>query len=192
MRHAVFHSFSSFFIVFAFAMIWRYHWSSLHFFPCLMGFSLSFSLNFHVHLWSTAKLNCLSLRRWTMLAMPGWQASRIAPLDGHANAGSCWHLPDEIRCPGCPPVDAPARWWGQWLCLRALQADGVRLRFRIFSMEEKHGKTLDPLAEVHVLSQVEWHMFPVTWSHHHISNESICWGALTRSIYVDISYLLEV
>ena len=28
----------------------------------------------------------------------------------------------------------------------ALQADGVRLRFRIFSMEEKHGKTLDPLA----------------------------------------------
>ena len=29
---------------------------------------------------------------------------------------------------------------------RALQADGVRLRFRIFSMEEKHGKTLDPLA----------------------------------------------
>ena len=28
----------------------------------------------------------------------------------------------------------------------ALEADGVRLRFRIFSMEEKHGKTLDPLA----------------------------------------------
>ena len=28
----------------------------------------------------------------------------------------------------------------------ALQADGVRLRFRIFSMEKKHGKTLDPLA----------------------------------------------
>ena len=28
----------------------------------------------------------------------------------------------------------------------ALQADGVRLRFRICSMEEKHGKTLDPLA----------------------------------------------
>ena len=82
MRHAVFHSFSSFFIVFAFAMIWRYHWSSLHFFPCLMGFSLSFSLNFHVHLWSTAKLNCLSLRRWTMLAMPGWQAPRIAPWMG--------------------------------------------------------------------------------------------------------------
>ena len=29
---------------------------------------------------------------------------------------------------------------------RALQADGVRLRFRIFSMEVKDGKTLDPLA----------------------------------------------
>ena len=33
---------------------------------------------------------------------------------------------------------------GDWA--RALQADGVRLRFRIFSMEKKHGKTLDPLA----------------------------------------------
>jgi hypothetical protein len=29
---------------------------------------------------------------------------------------------------------------------QALQADGVRLRFRIFSMEVKDGKTLDPLA----------------------------------------------
>ena len=28
----------------------------------------------------------------------------------------------------------------------ALQADGVQLRFRICSMEEKHGTTLDPLA----------------------------------------------
>ena len=28
----------------------------------------------------------------------------------------------------------------------ALQANGVRLRFRIFSMEEKHGKVLDPLS----------------------------------------------
>ena len=28
----------------------------------------------------------------------------------------------------------------------ALQADGARLRFRIFSMEEKHGDTFDPLA----------------------------------------------
>ena len=29
---------------------------------------------------------------------------------------------------------------------KALQADWVRLRFRIFFMEEKHGTTLDPLA----------------------------------------------
>ena len=90
-RH-VFHSFSMFFIVFAFAMVWHYHWSSLHFFY-LMGFSLSFSLNFHVHLWSTAKLNCLSLRRWTTLAMPGWQAPRIAPWMGtpmRANMTSFW------------------------------------------------------------------------------------------------------
>ena len=52
------------------------------FFPCLLGFSLSFWLNFHVHLWSTAKLNCLSLRRWTTLAMPGWQATQQAPWMG--------------------------------------------------------------------------------------------------------------
>ena len=37
----------------------------------------------------------------------------------------------------------------------ALQADGVRLRFRIFFMEEKHGTTLEPLARS---------MFRVTWS----------------------------
>ena len=71
----VFHSCSMFFIVFAFAMIWRYHWSSLHF-SLFAGLLPQFSLNFHVHLWSTAKLNCLSLRRWTTLAMPGWQAPR--------------------------------------------------------------------------------------------------------------------
>ena len=75
----VFHVFSYVLIVFAFAMIWRYHWSSLHFFPVWWAFSLSFSFNFHAHLRRTAKLNCLSLRRWTTLAMPGWQAPRLAP-----------------------------------------------------------------------------------------------------------------
>ena len=40
------------------------------------------SFKFHVHLWSTAKLNCLSLRRWTTLAMPGWQATRRTPWMG--------------------------------------------------------------------------------------------------------------
>ena len=40
-------------------------------------------------------------------------------------------------------------------CAYALQADWVRLRFRIFFMEEKHGTTLEPLARS---------MFRVTWS----------------------------
>ena len=43
---------------------------------------LGFLFKFHVHLLSTAKLNCLSLRRWTTLAMPGWQAARWAPWMG--------------------------------------------------------------------------------------------------------------
>ena len=47
----------------------------------LYGF-LGFLSSSNVHLWSTAKLNCLSLRRWTTLAMPGWQATRIAPWMG--------------------------------------------------------------------------------------------------------------
>ena len=37
------------------------------------------SFSFHPHQRRTAKLNCLSLRRWTTLAMPGWQAPRLAP-----------------------------------------------------------------------------------------------------------------
>ena len=51
-------------------------------------------------------------RRWQCLGgrrdgkLPGWARQR----------GPLGHLPDEIRCPGCPPVDAPARWWEVWLC----------------------------------------------------------------------------
>ena len=52
------------------------------FFSCLTGFSLTFYFHFHAHLWSTAKLNCLSLHRWTKLEMPGWQAARKAPWMG--------------------------------------------------------------------------------------------------------------
>ena len=49
---------------------------------------------------------CAGGRRWQCLGgrrhgkLPGWARQR----------GLVWHLPDEIRCPGCPPVDAPA-WW---------------------------------------------------------------------------------
>ena len=57
---------------------------------CNLGFTffVRFSPNYPVgfldyaHLRRTAKLNCLSLRRWTTLAMPGWQAPRGAPWMG--------------------------------------------------------------------------------------------------------------
>ena len=138
--------FSMFFIVFCICNGLALSLIFTSFFPCLMGFSLSFSLNFHVHLWSTAKLNCLSLRRWTTLAMPGWQATREAPWMGtptRARGTSSWwnSMP---RVSTCGRASAVVRSWDY--ANMALQADGVRLRFRIFSMEEKHGKTLDALA----------------------------------------------
>ena len=103
MRHAVFHSFSMFFIVFCICNGLALSLIFTSFFPCLMGFSLSFWLNFHVHLWSTAKLNCLSLRRWTMLAMPGWQAPWKTPWMGTpmraARTSSWWNsMPRVSTC----------------------------------------------------------------------------------------------
>ena len=75
-----------------------------------------------------------------------WVAgSTGSSLDGNANAGS-----DDIFL-----MKFDAQGVHLWTCqrggegsddARALQADGVRLRFRIFSMGKKHGKTLDPLA----------------------------------------------
>ena len=69
--------------------------------------------------------------------------------DGHANAGRRYGRRDIFL------MKFDAQGVHLWTRQRggkrndyayALQADGVRLRFRIFSMEEKHGKTLDPLA----------------------------------------------
>ena len=145
-----------------------------------MGFSLSFSLNFHAHLRSTAKLNCLSLRRWTTLAMPGWQAPRVAPWMGtptRARMTSFWWKFE----PGRPPVDAPARWWELGLCSGSGGGRGATSFFH----GEKHGKTLDPLARS---------MFWVRWngtcsqscrvSSH--SNGPICWVHL-QGRYMSIS-----
>ena len=60
---------------------------------------------------------------------------------------------------------------------QALKADGVRVRFRIFSMEVRDGKTLDSSCEVHVPSHVEYHRN---------LNESICWVHL-QGRYMSIS-----
>ena len=106
---------SMFFIVFAFATIWRYHWSSLHFFPVLWASPsvfLSVSMCICGALQSSTVYLCAGGQRWQCLGgrlhnkLPGWARQR----------GQTGHLSDEIRCPGCPPVDAPARWWGPWLC----------------------------------------------------------------------------
>ena len=66
-------------------------------------------------------------------------------LDGHTNAGSADIFLMKFDAQGVH-LWTRQRGGGGDDSARALQADGVRLRFRIFSMEKKHGKTLDPLA----------------------------------------------
>ena len=66
-------------------------------------------------------------------------------LDGHANAGSYDIFLMKFDAQGVH-LWTRQRGGGGDDSARALQADGVRLCFRIFSMEKKHGKTLDPLA----------------------------------------------
>ena len=75
-------------------------------------------------------------------------------LDGHANAGMIDIFLMKFDAQGVHLWTRQRGGEGRDYA-QALKADGVRLRFRIFSMEEKHGKTLDPLARS---------MFRVTWS----------------------------
>ena len=169
--------FSMSFIVFAFAMIWRYHWSSLHFFPVLRASPsvfLSVSMRICGALQSSTAYLCAGGQRWQCLGgrlhveLPGWARQR----------GLQWHLPDEIRCPGCPPVDSPAWWWERWLCSGSAGGRGATSFSNLFH----GGKTWQnsrSSCEVHVLSQVEWH---------HNLNESICWVHL-QGRYHDISYI---
>ena len=75
-----------------------------------------------------------------------WVAgSTHSSLDGHTNAGEYDIFLMKFDAQG---VHLWTRQLGgeSYDYAYALQADGVRLRFRIFSMEEKHGKTLDSLA----------------------------------------------
>jgi len=66
-------------------------------------------------------------------------------LDGNANAGGSDIFLMKFDAQGVH-LWTRQRGGGGDDSARALQADGVRLQFRIFSMEKKHGKTLDPLA----------------------------------------------
>jgi len=72
----------------------------------------------------------------------GWTKSS---LDGHANAGSADIFLMKFDAQGVH-LWTRQRGGESWDDAYALQADGVRLRFRIFSMEEKNGKVLDPLS----------------------------------------------
>ena len=73
-------------------------------------------------------------------------------LDGHTNAGSADVFLMKFDAQG---VHQWTRQRGgeRWDEAQGLQADGVRLRFRICSMEENFRSS----CEVHVPSQVEWH-----------------------------------
>ena len=95
---------------------------------------------------------CAGGRRWQCLGgrrhgkLPGWARQR----------GQLGHLSDEIRCPGRPPVDAPARWWERWLCSGSGGGRGATSFSNLFH-GGKTWKSFRSSCEVHVLSQVEWH-----------------------------------
>ena len=113
------------------------------------------SFSFHPHQRRTAKLNCLSLRRWTMLAMPGWQAPRGAPwmaMPTRAARTSFWwnSMP---RVSTCGRASAVVR---AMTGVRLWRRTGCDVVFLAISCDIFHGgKTLDPLARS---------MFRVTWS----------------------------
>ena len=80
-----------------------------------------------------------------MLAMPGWQATREAPWMGTPTRGGEDIFLMKFDAQGVH-LWTRQRGGESSDVARALKADGVRLRFRICSMEVKDGKTLDPLA----------------------------------------------
>ena len=67
-------------------------------------------------------------------------------LDGHTNAGSADIFLMKFDAQGVHLWTRQRGGESSDYYANALKADGVRLRFRICSMEVKDGKTLDPLA----------------------------------------------
>ena len=151
------------------------------FFSCLTGFSLSFSFRFHAHLWRTAKLNCLSLHRWTQLAMPGWQATRGAPwmaTPTRANmTSSSWNsMPRVCTCGRASAVVRAVT------LLTPFRQTGCDFVFESFHGRETW-KNFRSSCEVHFPSHVE--------CHHHL-NESICWVPLQGRYLVFVGSLTDV
>ena len=77
-------------------------------------------------------------------------------LDGHANAGSYDIFLMKFDAQGVHLWTRQRGGEGRDYA-RALQADGVRLRFRIFFHGGETWKNFRSSCEVHVPSQVEWH-----------------------------------
>ena len=176
-----------FFIVFqCFSLFLHLQWFGviidlLHFFPVWWASPSVFlwiSMCICGALQSSTVYLCAGGQRWQCLGgrlhgkLPGWQCQR----------GLRWHLPDEIRCPGCPPVDVPARWWGQWRCSGPSGGRGATSFSNLFH-GEKTWKNFRSSCEVHVLSQVECHHIWRVSSH---SNGPICWVHL-QGRYMSIS-----
>ena len=105
---------------------------------------------------SGALQSCLSLRRWTTLAMPGWQATRRAPWTGTpTRAGmmtsSWWNsMPRVSTCGRASAVMVAMT------LLRLFRRTGCDFVFEFFH-GGKTWKNFRSSCEVHVLSQVEWH-----------------------------------
>ena len=110
------------------------------------------SFKFHAHLWSTAKLNCLPLHRWTQLAMPGWQATRGAPGVGRPTrarlTSSSWNSMPRACTSGRASVVVRAQ-----KELTPFRRTGCDFVFESFPWR----KGFRFSCEVHVPSQVEWH-----------------------------------
>ena len=83
-------------------------------------------------------------------------------LDGHTNAGGFDVFLMKFDAQG---VHLWTRQRGSksWDKAGALQADGVRLRFRIFSMEEKRGKALDLDSLARSMFRVRWNGITFKW-----------------------------
>ena len=162
--------FPMFFIVFAFAMIWRYHWSSLHFFPVWRA--------------SPALFLSISMRICGALQSPADQLAQVddvgnawvagstdGSLDGNTNAGVADIFLMKFDAQG---VHLWTRQHGGRSSdlAQALQADWGATSFSNLSTEEKRAKPLDPLARS---------MFRVRWNGITFKRTNLL-GALTRSI----------
>ena len=120
-----------------------------------LGFLSSSIMRISGALQSSTVYLCAGGQRWQCLGgrrhveLPGWARQR-------GQSTWWWHLSDEIRCPGRPPVDAPAWWWELGRCSGSGGGRGATSFLNLFH-GGKTWKNFRTSCEVYVLSQVEWH-----------------------------------